>query len=122
MPCAGFRQCGSTKGTTGLNPAAKGWDGPCRTNQPAAALFHLLARAPRADAAPVHPLPANALYVGSGGALTSPPCHLFLVCPAAVPMELRCATNDNLTEWGEPIFIYPVQCRKERQPAFLWLN
>lgn len=51
VPCAGFRQCGSTKGTTGLNPAAKGWD---------------------------------------------------------VPMELRCATNDNLTEWGEPIFIYPA--------------
>jgi hypothetical protein len=27
-PCAGFRQCGSTKGATGLNPAAHGWDVP----------------------------------------------------------------------------------------------
>jgi len=26
--CAGFRQCGSTHGTTGLNPAAKPWDVP----------------------------------------------------------------------------------------------
>jgi len=28
VPCAGFRQCGSSKGTTGLNPAAKDWDVP----------------------------------------------------------------------------------------------
>jgi hypothetical protein len=27
-PCAGFRQCGSTKGATGLNPAAHHWDVP----------------------------------------------------------------------------------------------
>jgi hypothetical protein len=27
-PCAGFRQCGSTKGATGLNPAAHAWDVP----------------------------------------------------------------------------------------------
>ena len=27
-PCAGFRQCGSTKGTTGLNPGAQAWDVP----------------------------------------------------------------------------------------------
>jgi hypothetical protein len=27
-PCAGFRQCGSNKGTTGLNPAAQSWDVP----------------------------------------------------------------------------------------------
>ena len=27
-PCAGFRQCGSTKGATGLNPAAHTWDVP----------------------------------------------------------------------------------------------
>lgn len=35
-PCAGFRQCGSQKGTTGLNPKAHGWDVPmelrCATN------------------------------------------------------------------------------------------
>jgi len=51
VPCAGFRQCGSTKGTTGLNPAAHTWD---------------------------------------------------------VPMEIRCATNENLTMWGEPEYIYPA--------------
>ena len=28
VPCAGFRQCGSHKGTTGLNPAAHSWDVP----------------------------------------------------------------------------------------------
>lgn len=28
VPCAGFRQCGSSKGTTGLNPAAHPWDVP----------------------------------------------------------------------------------------------
>ena len=28
VPCAGFRQCGSSKGTTGLNPAAHSWDVP----------------------------------------------------------------------------------------------
>ena len=50
-PCAGFRQCGSTKGATGLNPAAHKWD---------------------------------------------------------VPMELRCAENKNLTNWGKPIWIYPA--------------
>ena len=27
-PCAGFRQCGSNKGTTGLNPRAQKWDVP----------------------------------------------------------------------------------------------
>ena len=27
-PCAGFRQCGSSKGTTGLNPKANTWDVP----------------------------------------------------------------------------------------------
>jgi hypothetical protein len=27
-PCAGFRQCSSGKGTTGLNPHAKSWDVP----------------------------------------------------------------------------------------------
>lgn len=27
-PCAGFRQCSSSHGATGLNPAAKGWDVP----------------------------------------------------------------------------------------------
>ena len=50
-PCAGFRQCGSKKGTTGLNPAAHTWD---------------------------------------------------------VPMEIRCATDENLTTWGAPEFIYPL--------------
>jgi len=50
-PCAGFRQCSSNKGTTGLNPAAHKWD---------------------------------------------------------VPMEVRCATNSNLTAWGAPEFIYPA--------------
>ena len=45
VPCVGFRQCGSKKGTTGLNPAAHTWD---------------------------------------------------------VPMEIRCATNENLTSWGAP--------------------
>ena len=50
-PCAGFRQCGSDKGSTGLNPAAHPWD---------------------------------------------------------VPMELRCAENDALTNWSDPIYIYPV--------------
>lgn len=49
VPCAGFRQCGSNKGTTGLNPKAQKWD---------------------------------------------------------VPMEVRCAKNSNLTEWGAPEFIY----------------
>ena len=28
LPCAGFRQCGSQKGTTELNPAAHKWDVP----------------------------------------------------------------------------------------------
>eukprot|EP00041_Stephanoeca_diplocostata_P037996 m.1466875 g.1466875 ORF g.1466875 m.1466875 type:complete len:661 (+) comp25138_c0_seq20:3388-5370(+) len=28
IPCAGFRQCGSSKGTTGLNPSAHAWDVP----------------------------------------------------------------------------------------------
>jgi sucrose-6-phosphate hydrolase SacC (GH32 family) len=51
VPCAGFRQCGSSKGTTGLNPAAHTWD---------------------------------------------------------VPMEIRCATNENLTTWGSPEYIYPL--------------
>lgn len=51
VPCAGFRQCGSSKGTTGLNPAAHKWD---------------------------------------------------------VPMEIRCATNANLTKWGDPEYIYPL--------------
>jgi len=51
IPCAGFRQCGSGKGTTGLNPAAKGWD---------------------------------------------------------VPMEIRCAKNPTLTNWSDPIWLYPV--------------
>eukprot|EP00912_Choanoflagellata_sp_UC4_P000489 UC4_evm5s302 len=51
VPCAGFRQCGSKKGTTGLNPAAQSWD---------------------------------------------------------VPMEIRCAENANLTQWSDPIWIYPV--------------
>ena len=55
-PCAGFRQCGSNKGTTGLNPKAQKWD---------------------------------------------------------VPMEIRCAKNANLTEWGPPDFIYDA-C--EHQP------
>ena len=50
-PCAGFRQCSSSNGTTGLNPAAHSWD---------------------------------------------------------VPMELRCAENDKLTNWSAPIWIYPV--------------
>ena len=49
--CAGFRQCSSTKGVTGLNPSAHAWD---------------------------------------------------------VPMEVRCATNDNLTTWGPPQWIYDV--------------
>eukprot|EP00037_Helgoeca_nana_P037818 m.17890 g.17890 ORF g.17890 m.17890 type:complete len:641 (+) comp9448_c1_seq1:4801-6723(+) len=51
VPCAGFRQCGSSQGTTGLNPAAHTWD---------------------------------------------------------VPMELRCAQNENLTQWSDPIWMYPV--------------
>ena len=51
VACAGFRQCSSSNGTTGLNPQAKKWD---------------------------------------------------------VPMELRCAKNENLTEWGEAEFIYPA--------------
>lgn len=50
-PCAGFRQCDSQKGTTGLNPAAHSWD---------------------------------------------------------VPMEIRCAENDKLTNWSDPIWLYPV--------------
>ena len=33
-PCAGFRQCGSTKGATGLNPAAHTWDVPTRSAAP----------------------------------------------------------------------------------------
>ena len=28
IPCAGFRQCGSSKGTTELNPSANSWDVP----------------------------------------------------------------------------------------------
>jgi sucrose-6-phosphate hydrolase SacC (GH32 family) len=51
IPCAGFRQCSSSNGTSGLNPAAHSWD---------------------------------------------------------VPMELRCAENDKLTNWSAPIWIYPV--------------
>jgi hypothetical protein len=50
-PCAGFRQCSSGHGTTGLNPQAKKWD---------------------------------------------------------VPMELRCAKNAALTNWSDPIWMYPV--------------
>ena len=51
VPCAGFRQCGSKTGLTGLNPKAHNWD---------------------------------------------------------APLELRCAKNDNLTDWGEPEYIFPV--------------
>ena len=51
VPCAGFRQCGSTNGTTELNPAAHSWD---------------------------------------------------------VPMEVRCATNAELTEWGEPQWLNAI--------------
>lgn len=51
VPCAGFRQCGSDKGATQLNPAAHAWD---------------------------------------------------------VPMEIRCAENTELTQWGSPIWIYPA--------------
>ena len=50
-PCAGFRQCGSTRGATGLNPKAHSWD---------------------------------------------------------VPMEVRCAKNSTLTDWSDPIWIYPA--------------
>mmetsp|Transcript_73233 Transcript_73233/g.156902 ORF Transcript_73233/g.156902 Transcript_73233/m.156902 type:complete len:531 (-) Transcript_73233:48-1640(-) len=50
VPCAGFRQCGSHKGTTGLNPEAHAWD---------------------------------------------------------VPLEVRCAKNDDLTEWGENQYLFP---------------
>lgn len=50
-PCAGFRQCISTKGTTALNPQASTWD---------------------------------------------------------VPIELRCATNEQLTSWSAPQYIVPV--------------
>ena len=57
IPCAGFRQCGSITGLTGLNPAAKKWD---------------------------------------------------------APLELRCAKNENLTDWGEPEFIFPVRCSPGR--------
>jgi len=49
--CAGFRQCSSTHGATGLNPDAQPWD---------------------------------------------------------VPLEVRCALNDDLTEWGPNQYIYPV--------------
>lgn len=49
--CAGFRQCSSNKGVTGINPQAHPWD---------------------------------------------------------VPLELRCAKNRNLTEWGEPEYLFPV--------------
>ncbi len=52
VPCAGFRQCGSDHGTTGLNPAAHPWD---------------------------------------------------------VPLEVRCAENDNLTQWGDNQYLYPVR-------------
>ena len=51
VPCAGFRQCDSGAGLTGLNPEAKPWD---------------------------------------------------------APLELRCAKNSNLTEWGAPEYIFPV--------------
>lgn len=50
-PCAGFRQCGSTHGTTGLNPEAHAWD---------------------------------------------------------VPMEVRCASNAELTEWSEPQWLNTI--------------
>ena len=50
-PCAGFRQCGSTRGTTELNPAAHPWD---------------------------------------------------------VPMEVRCAQDEELTEWGPPQWLNPI--------------
>eukprot|EP00729_Bicosta_minor_P016635 gene16635-32831_t len=49
--CAGFRQCSSITGLTGLNPAAHVWD---------------------------------------------------------APLELRCAKDANLTDWGESEFIFPV--------------
>ena len=51
VPCAGFRQCNSLSGLTGLNPHAQPWD---------------------------------------------------------APLELRCAENDNLTEWSAPEYIFPV--------------
>lgn len=50
VPCAGFRQCGSGKGTTGLNPKAQAWD---------------------------------------------------------VPLEVRCAKNAKLTEWGDNQYLFP---------------
>ena len=46
-PCAGFRQCGSTKGV----PGGAGWD---------------------------------------------------------VPLEIRCATNEFLTDWSDPIWLYDM--------------
>ena len=51
VPCAGFRQCGSITGLTGLNPKANTWD---------------------------------------------------------APLELRCAKDKNLTDWGAPIWLFPV--------------
>ena len=54
IPCAGFRQCGSITGLTGLNPAA-------------------------------------------------------------------CTKNENLTDWGEPEFIFPVRCSPGRLLATLFL-
>ena len=51
QPCAGFRQCGSSHGVTGLNPKAQAWD---------------------------------------------------------VPLEMRCALNENLTQWGDNQYLYEV--------------
>jgi len=50
VPCAGFRQCSSTHGTTALNPQANKWD---------------------------------------------------------VPLEVRCAQDDKLTQWGASQFLFP---------------
>ena len=66
-PCAGFRQCGSTHGTTGLNPAAQPWD---------------------------------------------------------VPLELRCAEDDNLTKWSAPEYIFPFYYNRKLpyDPTRPWID
>ena len=89
VPCAGFRQCGSITGLTGLNPAAHKWDGEtdrsARTSTPTRVHKHK------------HRLDSHKL--GRHG---------------SAPLELRCAKNDNLTDWGEPEYIFPVYyCERE---------
>ena len=79
VPCAGFRQCGSNSGLTGLNPKANKWDAPlelrCAQND------NLTKWGPPDYIFPVY------YYRGLPSALLSLPL------PAAFCTRLKCARN-----------------------------